>query len=40
VKDHRTDESTSNVAAVMDGHLQPFIEAYLKQNATKAQENP
>jgi peptide chain release factor 2 len=36
VKDHRTDEQTSNVQAVMDGHIQPFIEAYLKQNATKA----
>ena len=39
VKDHRTDESTSNVSAVMDGHIQPFIEAYLKQNAAKAQEH-
>jgi peptide chain release factor 2 len=37
VKDHRTDEQTSNVQAVMDGHIQPFIEAYLKLNATKAQ---
>jgi peptide chain release factor 2 len=36
VKDHRTEEQTSNVQAVMDGHIQPFIEAYLKQNATKA----
>ena len=36
VKDHRTDEQTSNVPAVMDGHIQPFIEAYLKQNALKA----
>ena len=36
VKDHRTDEQTSNVQAVMDGHIQPFIEAYLKQNALKA----
>jgi peptide chain release factor 2 len=36
VKDHRTDEQTSNVQAVMDGHIQPFIEAYLIQNATKA----
>lgn len=39
VKDHRTDEQTSNVQAVMDGHIQPFIEAYLKQNATKAQSS-
>ena len=36
VKDHRTEEQTSNVQAVMDGHIQPFIEAYLKQNASKA----
>ncbi|MDR2850283.1 MAG: peptide chain release factor 2 [Verrucomicrobiota bacterium] len=36
VKDHRTDEQTSNVQAVMDGHIQPFIEAYLKQHAVKA----
>ena len=37
VKDHRTDEQTSNVQAVMDGHIQPFIEASLKHNALKAQ---
>ena len=36
VKDHRTDEQTSNVQAVMDGQIQPFIEAYLRQNAVKA----
>jgi len=36
VKDLRTGEQTSNVQAVMDGHIQPFIEAYLKQNAAKA----
>lgn len=30
VKDHRTDEETGNVEAVMDGDLDPFIEAYLK----------
>ena len=35
VKDHRTDAQTSNVQAVMDGHIQPFIEAYLMQNAVK-----
>lgn len=33
VKDHRTGEETSNVQAVMDGHIRPFIEAYLKQQA-------
>ena len=31
VKDHRTDIETSNVQAVMDGGLDDFIEAYLKQ---------
>ncbi|WP_425386745.1 peptide chain release factor 2 [Allofustis seminis] len=30
VKDHRTNEETGNVDAVMDGGLDPFIEAYLK----------
>lgn len=29
VKDHRTDAETSQVEAVMDGELDPFIEAYL-----------
>jgi peptide chain release factor 2 len=29
VKDHRTDEETSNVQAVMDGDLNDFIKAYL-----------
>jgi len=36
VKDHRTDEQTSNVQGVMDGRIQPFIEAYLRQNALRA----
>lgn len=31
VKDHRTGVETSNVDAVMNGDLQAFIEAYLKQ---------
>ena len=35
VKDLRTGEETGNVQAVMNGALQPFIEAYLKQNAVK-----
>jgi len=30
VKDHRTDHETGNVQAVLDGDLDPFIEAYLK----------
>ncbi len=29
VKDHRTNEETSNVQAVMDGEINPFIKAYL-----------
>ena len=33
VKDHRTGEETSNVDAVLDGRIQPFVEAYLKQRA-------
>lgn len=33
VKDHRTNQESGNVSAVMDGDLNPFIEAYLKQQA-------
>jgi len=33
VKDHRTGVETSNVNAVMDGDIDQFIEAYLKQKA-------
>lgn len=29
VKDHRTEVETSNIQAVMDGHIDKFIEAYL-----------
>ncbi len=32
VKDHRTDHETGNAQAVLDGDLDGFIEAYLKQN--------
>ncbi len=32
VKDHRTDEQVGNVQGVLDGNLDPFIEAYLKNN--------
>lgn len=35
VKDHRTDEQTGNLSAVMDGAIQPFIEAYLRKNAAR-----
>jgi peptide chain release factor 2 len=30
VKDHRTGEKTGNVSSVMDGDLDPFIEAKLR----------
>ncbi len=30
VKDHRTNEESGNVASVMDGNIDPFINAYLK----------
>ena len=30
VKDHRTNEEISNVNAVLDGEIDPFINAYLK----------
>ena len=33
VKDHRTGQETSNVGGVMDGDLDPFIEAYLRGKA-------
>ncbi len=32
VKDHRTNEENGNVQAVMDGNLEPFIDAYLRSN--------
>ena len=31
VKDHRTNVETTNVSKVMDGDLDLFIDAYLKQ---------
>lgn len=34
VKDHRTDFETSDVQAVMDGELSPFINEYLKKSHT------
>ena len=35
VKDLRTQYETSDVNGVMDGHIQPFIEAWLQQQASK-----
>jgi peptide chain release factor 2 len=36
VKDHRTECETGNVQAVMDGEIDPFIEAYLRWVGKKA----
>ncbi|SCW70540.1 peptide chain release factor 2 [Paenibacillus tianmuensis] len=35
VKDHRTQEETGNVGAVMDGDLDAFIDAYLRKQINK-----
>ncbi|MBN1385310.1 MAG: peptide chain release factor 2 [Elusimicrobia bacterium] len=35
VKDHRTNHEVGNVSRVMDGDLDPFINAYLSQNTAK-----
>lgn len=35
VKDHRTNHETHDVDALLDGNLDPFIEAYLQWNAKK-----
>ena len=39
VKDHRTNAEISNVNAVMDGNIDPFINAYLKWLTVPAEEN-
>ncbi len=36
VKDHRTGAEVGNVAAVMDGDLDPFIDAYLVSRGASA----
>jgi len=36
VNDHRTELKVTDVHEVMDGELDPFIEAYLKQSASSA----
>lgn len=35
VKDHRTEVETGNIQAVMDGEIDPFIEAYLRSDLNK-----
>ena len=38
VKDHRTNAEVSNVNGVMDGNIDPFINAYLSANTQQAPE--
>lgn len=38
VKDHRTNEEIGNANSVLDGNIDPFINAYLKWNAQKKSE--
>ena len=35
VKDHRTNEEVGNVTSVLDGNIDPFMNAYLKWNAQR-----
>lgn len=39
VKDHRSEHETSNAQAVLDGDLDPFIEAYLRWNIGRDSED-
>jgi len=38
VKDHRTNEEVGNADSVLDGNIDPFINAYLKWNAQKGRQ--
>jgi peptide chain release factor 2 len=40
VNDHRTETKVSNAEKVLDGHLEPFIEAYLMQDIEKPAAQP
>ena len=37
VKDHRTNEENSNVTAVLDGNIDMFINAWLKENTQQTE---
>ena len=39
VKDHRTDEQTGNVDAVLDGDIEKFIESFLKYRSKKSNQS-
>ena len=39
VKDHRTSEESGNVDAVLDGAIDPFINAYLRSLSTSNQDS-
>ena len=39
VKDHRTNHSTSNTEKVLDGDLDPFIQAFLRSSLNKNEES-
>ncbi|MFH1613752.1 MAG: peptide chain release factor 2 [Planctomycetota bacterium] len=39
VKDHRTEHQTGNVAAVLDGQIEPFIESFLRHRAKQRRCN-
>jgi peptide chain release factor 2 len=40
VTDHRTEVSIGDTQAVLDGAIDPFIEAYLHQQLSEARTSP